>query len=114
VQTVTDTDRPTFEYRWTPATSITDPATLTSYAASKLTLIENGTTSISLSADADSAPKVGTDWFIGDDIGANIGGLDQNGDDIVPSVPGGLEVTARAIGWQLTVSDLPIITPILA
>lgn len=114
VQTVADADRPTFEYRWTPSTSIVDVDTLTGYAASRLTLIQNGTSSISLSAVADDAPKVGVDWVIGDDIGANIGGLDENGEDLVPSVPGGLEVTARAIGWQLTVSNLPIITPILA
>jgi hypothetical protein len=114
VQTVSDADRPSFEYRWTPSTSISDVGTLTTYAASKLTLIENGTTSISLSAVADDAPKVGSDWVVGDDIGYDIGGLDQNGEDLVPSVPGGLVGVARAIGWQMTVSNLPIITPVLA
>lgn len=113
VQTFADPNRPRFEYRWTPSTSITDPATLTSYAAGMLALIKNGTKSFSFSAVTENAPVLGVDWFIGDDMGYAIGGLDQNGNDTVPSVPGGISGVSRAIGWSLTLGNTPIITPIL-
>lgn len=113
VQTFADPTRPRFEYRWTPSTSITNVATLTAYAAGKLALIKNGTKSFSFSAVTDNAPVLGVDWVLGDDIGYAIGGLDQNGVDTVPSVPGGITGVARAIGWTLTIGNTPIITPIL-
>ena len=114
VQSVTDSERPRFEYRWTPSTSITEVSTLNSYATSRLAQIKGGTKTISLSAAADDAPRLGTDWVTGDDIGYQIGGLDGDGRDTVPAFPGGLAGTVRAIGWTLTVSDTPIVTPVLA
>lgn len=142
VQSLPDPDRPRFEYRWTPSTSITDVDTLTSYATARLAQIAGGTTTISLSAVADEAPRIGVDWSVGDDIGYQIGGLVPDpttrletdlfidtftdlfgasgmvlvhpaGIDSVPSFPGGLSGTSRSIGWQMTVSNTPIITPVL-
>jgi hypothetical protein len=114
VQSSVDPDRARFEYRWTPSTSITDVATLTSHALSKLTQISTGTITVALSAFAADAPQLFTDWNTGDDIGYVIGGLDINGLDTVPAFPGGKAGIARAIGWQLTLSNTPIVTPVLA
>ena len=143
VQSVVDPDRARFEYRWTPSTSITDVATLSSHAASKLAQISAGTITVSLSASAADAPQLFTDWNTGDDIGYSIGGLafdptvryiadifidtftdvfgasgtvlvNPNGRDTVPAFPGGKTGVARAIGWMLTLSNTPIVTPVLA
>ena len=143
VQSSVDPDRARFEYRWTPSTSITDVATLTSHAASKLAQISTGTITVSLSAVAAEAPQLFTDWNVGDDIGYTIGGLvfdpttrivvdifidtftdlfgasgpvlvNPNGIDTVPAFPGGKSGVARAIGWTLTLSSTPIVAPVLA
>ena len=114
VQSVVDADRARLEYRWTPSTSITEIATLTLHAAGRLAQISSGTISVSLSAVTDSAPILGQDWATGDDIGYVIGGRDVNGNDTVPAFPGGTTGIARAIGWQLTLSNTPIVTPVLA
>lgn len=114
VQSVVDPNRARFEYRWTPSTSITDVATLSGHAASKLAQISTGTISVSLSAVAAAAPQLFTEWNTGDDIGYIIGGLDINGRDTVPAFPGGKTGIARAIGWTLTLSNTPIVTPVLA
>lgn len=116
VQTFTDPVRPTYEYRWTPSTSIIDTTTLTGWATSALTQMQAGSTALAMSAIASDkgCPQLGVDWNIGDDIGFSIGGLDQNGRDTVPAFPGGVSGTARCIGWQLELSNTPIITPVLA
>lgn len=113
-QVLTDPDRPTFEYRYSPSTSISDVSTLTSHAQARLGQMFGGSNVLAMSAILDDSPKLGTDWFIGDDIGYQIGGYDSDGKDTVPSVPGGLAGIARAVGWELETSATPIITPILA
>jgi hypothetical protein len=60
------------------------------------------------------APKLNVDWFLGDDVGYQLGGLDSNGNDTFPSFPGGLSGVARAVGYQIEISDTPIITPVIA
>jgi len=113
-QVLTDPDRPTFEYRYSPSTSISDVSTLTSHAQARLGQMFGGSNVLAMSAILDDSPKLGTDWFIGDDIGYQIGGYDSDGKDTVPSIPGGLAGIARAVGWELETSATPIITPILA
>jgi hypothetical protein len=108
-----DPVRPTFEYRWTPSTSILNVSTLVGWASKALTQLDTGTVTLALSAMADFAPTLGSDWFLGDDVGYNIGGLDQNGDDTVPAFPGGITGVARAIGYEFTLAETPIITPVL-
>jgi len=151
-QLSTDTTRPTFEYRYTPSTSITEVSTLTDHAVAALAILANGSAVIALSAEVSSAPVLGVDWSIGDDIGFSIGGLEDDprvryvttlsgadiftdvfhdilgfgtppittavkvnadGRDTVPAFPGGLVGVARNIGWELTLSDTPIVTPTL-
>lgn len=106
-------DMPTFEVRFTPSTSIVDVNTLTSHAQAKLALTKAGSTALSLTAAVEAAPVLGVDWFLGDDLGYAIGGLDQSGRDTVPAFPGGISGIARNSGWELTLDDTPFVTPIL-
>jgi hypothetical protein len=111
-----DPQRPTVEFRWTPSTSITDTATLNTYATAALGQIKQGSVTLSMSAVATdpACPQLGSDWGLGDDLGYRIGGLDANGIDTVPAFPGGISGTARAIGYTLDVTETPILTPVLA
>lgn len=109
-----DVVRPTFEYRFTPSTSISDTATLTSHARGALTTLANGTIGLVLAADGDSSPILGTDWLIGDDVGFIIGGIDDQGQDTAPAFPGGKDGVGRAIGWELTLGETWTIAPILS
>jgi hypothetical protein len=92
-QTNTDDGRPRFEYRWTPSTSITDVDTLTSHAQRALAAMKDGSLALTLTANREEAPKLGRDWFLGDDIGFSID---------APEFPGGISGTARCVGWELT------------
>jgi len=92
-QTVTTDLRPRFEYRWTPSTSITDIDTLTAHAQRALASMKDGSLALTLTANREEAPKLGRDWFIGDDIGFSID---------APEFPEGLVGTARCVGWELT------------
>lgn len=99
---VNDTDlRPRFEYRWTPSTSIKEVDTLTSHAQRALSAMKDGSLALALTANREEAPKLGRDWWIGDDIGFDIK---------APEFPGGLTGTARAVGWELTETT---ITPLI-
>ena len=89
-----DTDqRPRFEYRWTPSTSITNVDTLTGHAQRALAAMKDGSLALTLTANREEAPRLGRDWNIGDDIGFSIE---------APEFPGGLVGTARCVGWELT------------
>jgi len=120
-QLSTDLTRPTFEYRYTPSTSITEVSTLTAHAVSALSILANGSAVIALSAEVGSAPVLGVDWSIGDDVGFSIGGPEADPTsplvyrprESVPAFPGGLVGIARTIGWELSLSDTPTITPTL-
>lgn len=106
--------RPHIEYRWLPSTSITDTTTLLQHAQQTLPIMQNGARSLALASKFDEGPQLGTDWSIGDYVGYNIGGLDQYGNETVPAFAGGLQGTARVIGWQLTPDvPTPIVTPVL-
>lgn len=112
-QVYIDPSRPTFEYRFTPSTSISNVSTLTAHAQSALAQMQQGSRALTMTAAVESAPRLGRDWSLGDDIGYVIGGLDQSGNDTVPAFPGGISGTARALGWDLTISGVQTVTPIL-
>lgn len=111
--TVSDPSRPTFEYRYTPQQNLLVPLSLQQYARQAANVIGTGTMAVSFDADLLSAPKLGQDWKVGDDIGYQVGGIDQFGHDIIPAVPGGLVGSARSVGFQLTDEATPVITPLL-
>lgn len=97
---------PTVQYRFTPTTSITQIPTLTSHAAARVALMAGGSRALALTAIAAAAPRLGSTWGIGDDLGYAIQ---------APSVPASLTGTARALGWTLDFpdGDPATVTPIL-
>lgn len=102
-----DLDRPTFEYRFTPSTSITDVATLNSHATDELHVISGGISSLTLKAELDAAPRIGSEWNIGDDVSYAVAGS-------VPAfAPDGLAGTARAMGWERTLTGARFVAPTL-
>lgn len=137
-----DMERPTVEFRFTPSTSITVVDTLTGHAQRALAVLADGSQALTLSADCATAPRLGRDWRLGDDIGYRIGGrvpglVSELVEDAfvdtfeetfgsvasvrsagwvetVPAFPGGLEGTARAVGWELSLAEPMVVTPILA
>lgn len=100
-----DQDRPTVEYRFSPSTSITQTSTLDQHALEAMRLMMSGATALTLTSAVEKAPMLGTDWGMGDDIGYKIQ---------APAFPRGLVGTARAIGWQMTLTEPRKVTPILA
>jgi hypothetical protein len=89
--------RPTFEYRWTPSTSIKETETLNDHAARALAAMKNGGIGLELTANRAEAPKLGRDWFIGDEIGFDL---------IAPAWPDGITGTGRAVGWRMDANTI--------
>ncbi|QDZ15774.1 hypothetical protein [Humibacter ginsenosidimutans] len=106
VEYAADPERPTFEYRWSPSSSITDVNTLINYAAAALPNMQNGSRSLTMSAaaDQDATPGYCSRWVLGDDVGYDIN---------TPSFPRGFTGTARAIGMRLTLGNTRTLTPVL-
>lgn len=113
-QIAADEIRPTFEYRYTPSTSITDVDTLTSHAQAALANMAGGAFSVAMTASTDSGPQLGVDYHLGDDIGFKVGGVDPvTGRETVPAYPGGIEGTATLASYSRTLDANPTITPVL-
>lgn len=93
--------RPTFEYRWTPSTSITNVGTLTDHARRALAAVKDGSHALTITTNRQEAPRLGRDWGLGDDVGYDL---------TAPAWPDGLHGVARAIGWEI---DDTTLTPIL-
>lgn len=83
---------PRFDLRFTPSTSITDQATLDAHARAALAITLRGASSLTITARADAYPVLGTDFFIGDDVGYELVGHRH---------PAGLAGVGRAVGWDL-------------
>jgi hypothetical protein len=93
---------PRFEKRFTPATSITDTGTLDDHARDELQQTWDGMTELTLEANLDTAPRLGSDWFLGDDVGVSITDpwfperINSDG-EVVP----GYQANVRCIGWEI-------------
>lgn len=98
-----DDGRPTFEYRWSPSSSIANVQTLVDHAQGAVARLSGGTTSLTMSAVVEDSPRVGVQWGIGDMVGY----------DLASPALGHREGVARAIGWSMTLRDVPMITPVL-
>lgn len=91
-----------FENRFTPATSITDEDQLDAAAAAELTDMQYGIQQLQLTANLDDAPQVNRDFWLGDDITAEL---------TCPRFPAyvdadglrqpGFTRTARCVGWSV-------------
>ncbi|MFD8949471.1 hypothetical protein ACFV0B_11510 [Streptomyces xanthophaeus] len=101
-----------WEHRYTPAQGITDPAQLDRHAAEAVTLMGTGSRSWSLEAVASVAPRLGTDWALGDSIGLSVAQRDPASGTGSLRHPAGIEVVARAYAWALDPAADKI-TPIL-
>lgn len=98
-------ERPPFEHRFTPSTSISQVSTLVQHAQAALAAMSDGAQALTLSAVVEDAPRLNRDWFLGDDVGYAVQ---------APAFPDGLSGVARSIGWEITFEEPPIVTPILA
>jgi hypothetical protein len=98
-----DSGMPRWEERFQPSTSISSIATLNTHAQERLALIGRGITAVTIVARADAYPRLGQDWFIGDDLGFELVGHWHRD---------GLIGQARAVGWELE-PQLETVTPIL-
>lgn len=118
VQVYADPERPTIEYRYSPATSITDIDTLRSHAARALAVMQDGAVALALTAAVDAAPRLGADWSLGDDIGWSLACRAMSPGRTIPDDPGSPwePVTGidRCIGWEATTTGVLTVTPILA
>jgi hypothetical protein len=84
---------PRWEYRYTPATGVTDPDQLEAHAAQSLTLMQQGAQVWSIEAVASKAPRLGSDWALGDSVRLAV--------QTSPRHPQGVDVVARCWAWEL-------------
>ncbi|OKI22198.1 hypothetical protein [Streptomyces sp. CB03911] len=84
---------PLWEHRWTPATGITSTDQLERHASEALALMATGAKAWSLEAVASRAPRLGTDWALGDSVRIQV--------DRSPRHPNGATAIARAYAWTL-------------
>lgn len=98
---------PTWEYRYTPATGVTDPDQLEAHATKTLALMAQGAQVWSIQATASRAPRLGTDWGLGDSVHLAV---EPGGKS--PRHPTGADVVARCWSWQLDV-DNDQVSPII-
>lgn len=83
---------PVWEYRYTPATGVTDPDQLAAHAAKSLALMNQGGQVWTMQAVASRAPRVGTDWNLGDSLHLSARSRRH---------PAGADTIARCWSWEL-------------
>jgi hypothetical protein len=82
-----------WEHRYSPAPGITSVDQLTAHATQALALMRQGAQAWTVQAVASAAPRLGTDWALGDTIGVDI--------ESSPRHPDGVTLAARAYAWEL-------------
>jgi hypothetical protein len=83
---------PRWEYRYTPATGLTDPDQLDAHAVQSLALMAQGAQVWTLEAVASQAPRLG-DWGLGDTVHLAV--------EASPRHPQGADTVARCWSWEL-------------
>lgn len=86
---------PEYDFRFTPATNVLSVAQLNAHAARALELMATGTKAWTVNAAASAAPRLGTEWGLGDSIALNVAA------GVSPRHPAGVATVARAYGWEL-------------
>ncbi|MBS2962592.1 hypothetical protein KGA66_06005 [Actinocrinis puniceicyclus] len=104
---------PRWDHRWTPNQATTDPAVLTAAATQAVAVMGAGTSIWTLDAAASQAPRVGTDWGLGDTVALQVDPSPAGGQIIAPGHPNGVQVNLRALGWSLDFAGNKL-TPVLA
>lgn len=82
-----------WEYRYTPATGVTDPNALNAHAAQSLGFMAQGAQAWSINAVASRSPRLGADWALGDTVRLIV--------ETSPRHPDGADIVARCWSWQL-------------
>ncbi|MFD8577140.1 hypothetical protein ACFV1H_17640 [Streptomyces virginiae] len=95
-----------WDHRYSPGPGISDVTQLDAHAAQSLALMRTGSRAWTLQAAASAAPRLGTDWALGDSITLAVAA------GCAPRHPAGVLVTARAWGWELD-AGADKLTPIL-
>ncbi|MFJ3201025.1 hypothetical protein [Streptomyces sp. NPDC086989] len=109
VQTATDliaAGWPRWTYRYSPGNDVTDVDQLNAHASRTLSLLRAGARAWTVKAAASAAPRLGTDWVLGDLLGVEV----SPGSSL--RHPLGITTTGRAYGWELDVGSDQV-TPIL-
>lgn len=88
---------PVWEYRYTPASGVTDPDQLNAHAAKSLGLMAEGAQVWTMEAIASRAPRLGSDWGLGDMVHLAV--------ETSPRHPDGADVVARCWAWELEPSS---------
>jgi hypothetical protein len=86
---------PRWEYRFSPATGVTDPDQLTAHAIKSLALMQQGAQVWSIEAVASRAPRLGRDWFLGDTVRLTV----EPGHSL--RHPLGVDLVSRCWSWEL-------------
>jgi hypothetical protein len=93
-----------WQYRYTPATGITDPDALDAHAVEALAAMAQGAQAWTLNATASQAPRLGRDWGLGDTVRLTV--------ETSPRHFSGADIAARCWSWELDASADKV-TPIL-
>lgn len=84
---------PLWEYRYTPATGVTDPDQLGAHAAKSVALMAQGAQVWSIEGVASKAPRLSQDWGLGDSVRLSVDSSRRH--------PRGADVVARCWAWEL-------------
>lgn len=103
---------PRWDYRWTPNQATTDPSVLQAAAAQAIATMAVGTSIWTLDAVASYAPRVGTDWGLGDSVTLQVDPSPAGGQLVAPGHPDGVQKALRALGWSLDFAGNKL-TPVL-
>jgi hypothetical protein len=93
-----------WDYRYTPASGLTNPDQLSAHAVAALAQIRTGARAWTVQATASRAPRLGRDWALGDSLRVEISSS--------PRHPAGASVVSRAYAWELD-PNADKVTPIL-
>lgn len=104
---------PRWDYRWTPNQATTDTGVLAAAAAQAIATMGAGTSIWTLDATASMAPRIGTDWGLGDTVALQVDpSPGRDGQTIAPGHPDGVSKNLRALGWSLDFANNKL-TPVL-
>jgi hypothetical protein len=95
--------RPIIDFTYPPVASTTDTATLIGYAQKTVAKLAPGQVAVALTASAETAPRLGDVWNIGDDVHYACAPITE--------FPDGLDGVGRSVAVELTIDT---ISPILA
>lgn len=84
---------PVWDYRYTPATGITDPDQLNAHATASVALMAQGAQVWTVQGIASKSPRLGSDFALGDSVGISVQKSRRH--------PGGATTVARCWAWEL-------------